>query len=177
MSKMSFSICATLKERLGRKGEDSQTDTGKISPGKHFPAGCTETEFALRSVYIMISLAAAAEGDYAGQYQQNSFSAEVGMSCNFSRGLQVDGEQEWVQELQGRKREELSIDAMWVLPEKLIDTVVARTTYSATVTYASQWQIMVDCAWKLQKCWVAWAGRWGSYPLPSKYHLLVLLTV
>lgn len=42
------------------------------------------------------------------------------------------------QELQRRKREQLSIDAMQVLPEKLIDTVVAQTTYSANVTYASQ---------------------------------------
>lgn len=43
----------------------------------------------------MISLAAAVEVDYAGQYQQNSLiNEESGMSCNFSRGLQVDGEQE-----------------------------------------------------------------------------------
>ena len=94
MWKMSFRIRATLKERLGRKGEDSQTDTGQLRPGKHFPAGCTETKFAFHSVYIIISLPAAVEGDYAGRYQQNSFSNEVDMSCNFSRGLQVDGEQE-----------------------------------------------------------------------------------
>lgn len=105
MFKTSFRIHATLKERLGRKGEDQQTDTGQLHPCRHFPTGPTETKFALHSVYIMISLAAAVEGDYAGWYQQNSFSNEAGVSCNFSRGLQVDGKQERLQEVQRRKRE------------------------------------------------------------------------
>lgn len=59
----------------------------------------------------MISLAATMEGDYAGRYQQNSFSNGVGTSCSFSRGLQVDGEQEWGQ---GRATEKAKgIAAYW----------------------------------------------------------------
>jgi len=42
----------------------------------------------------MVSLAAAEEGDSAHRYQWKSSSNKVGMSWNFSRGLQVDGEQE-----------------------------------------------------------------------------------
>lgn len=60
--KTSFRICATLREWLGRKGEDSQSYTGQFSPLKHFPSGGTKTEFDLHSVYIMISQAAAVEG-------------------------------------------------------------------------------------------------------------------
>lgn len=106
-------------------------------------------------------------------------SRSPGTSCHPSRGLQVDGEQQRVQGEHRWERGLLALGATRVLSggkkkEKLIDGVVAQSPCSDSVTYASQWQIMLDCAWKLQKCW---AGRWGSYPLPSKYHLLVLLTV
>lgn len=37
-----------------------------------------------------------------------------------------------------KEKEQLPIDATRVSPEKLIDTVVAQSTYSAIVTYASQ---------------------------------------
>lgn len=97
------------QERAEKEKIDSQADTGQLGPLKHFPAGCTNTEFDLHSVYIMISLAAAVKGDYAGWYQQNSFSSEVGMSSTFSRGLQVDGEQERVQSRATEEEKETAV--------------------------------------------------------------------
>lgn len=77
MVKTSFTICAILREWLGRKGEDSQPDIGQLIPLKHIPSGCTKTEFDLHSVYIMISQAAAVEGiiqvNNSEQLQQGSW--------------------------------------------------------------------------------------------------------